>query len=303
MASVQERLAESLKVLKDYQDHHENLIIKGSKILGPTHTTRLVKAGYLQTVIKGWYMPSFPGSEGDTTVWYASFWQFITAYANSRFGAEWCLTAEESLDFYAGESVIPSQLVIRAKKASNNIIQLKFGDSLLDISAVLPKNLMIEPRYGLHLYSLAEALIFCSPQYYKTAPLNARTCLASLQDANEIIKVVADEGNTIRTSRVCGALMNIGRDDMATEISTFMQRLGYDMRIDNPFKEPPSNIVLSTSPYAVRIRLMWGNMRTQILSLQLPNACLHADFDTVIKNMEANYVKDSYNSLSIEGYR
>lgn len=42
MASVQEKLAESLKVLKDYQDTHDNL------------------------VIKGWYIPSFPGSEGDT---------------------------------------------------------------------------------------------------------------------------------------------------------------------------------------------------------------------------------------------
>lgn len=68
MASIQEKIAESLKVLKDYQDAHDNLVINGMKVLGDIHTKRLVANGYLQSVIKGWYIPSFPGSEGDTTV-------------------------------------------------------------------------------------------------------------------------------------------------------------------------------------------------------------------------------------------
>lgn len=74
MASIQERLADSLEVLKKYQDTHENLVINGQQELGTIHTKRLVQNGYLQPVIKGWYIPSFPGSEGDTTVWYASYW-------------------------------------------------------------------------------------------------------------------------------------------------------------------------------------------------------------------------------------
>ena len=41
MASVQEKLAESLSVLKDYQDSHGNMIIKGYSALGETHTKRL----------------------------------------------------------------------------------------------------------------------------------------------------------------------------------------------------------------------------------------------------------------------
>ena len=90
MATIQEKLAESLAVLKAYQDAHgDNLVIQGADTLGRTHTERLVSSGYLQMVIKGWYIPSSPGSEGDSTVWYVSYWNFITAYLDKRFNEDW----------------------------------------------------------------------------------------------------------------------------------------------------------------------------------------------------------------------
>lgn len=303
MASVQEKLAESLSVLKDYQDSHGNMIIKGYSALGETHTKRLLQNGYLQPVIRGWYILSFPGSESDTTVWYASYWQFISAYATSRFGQDWCLSAEESLSYYAGETTCPSQLIIRSTKANNNVVQLLHGDTLMDITASIPADMYVEPRYGIHLYPLAEALVYCSPQYFISDALNARTCLAQLKDASEIIKLVADEGNTTRAARVCGALRNIGRDDMADEINNFMQRLGHQLREDDPFVEKSPLAGISESPYSVRIRLMWEKMKKQIMSLGITLQFKSIDIDTVIANMEANYVKDSYHSLSIEGYR
>ena len=161
----------------------------------------------------------------------------------------------------------------------------------------------VEPRYGIHLYPLAEALVYCSPQYFISDALNARTCLAQLKDASEIIKLVADEGNTTRAARVCGALRNIGRDDMADEINNFMQRLGHQLREDDPFVEKSPLAGISESPYSVRIRLMWEKMKKQIMSLGITLQFKSIDIDTVIANMEANYVKDSYHSLSIEGYR
>ena len=303
MASVQEKLAESLSVLKDYQDSHGNMIIKGYSALGETHTKRLLQNGYLQPVIRGWYIPSFPGSEGDTTVWYASYWQFISAYATSRFGQDWCLTAEESLSYYAGETTCPSQLIIRSTKANNNVVQLLHGDTLMDITASIPAEMYVEPRYSIHLYPLAEALVYCSPQYFISDALNARTCLAQLKDASEIIKLVADEGNTTRAARICGALRNIGREDMADEINNFMQRLGHQLREDDPFVEKSPLAGISESPYSVRIRLMWEKMKKQIMSLGITLQFKSIDIDNVIANMEANYVKDSYHSLSIEGYR
>ena len=304
MASIQERLAESLKVLKAYQDAHNNLVICGAKALGETHTKRLVDNGYLQSVIKGWYIPSFPGSEGDTTVWYASYWSFVVAYANKRFGDKWCLSAEESLSFYAGETVAPSQLVIRTPKGSNNILQLMHGDSMLDISASLPKNVVVDSRFGVHLYSLEEALVFCSPQYFKSDALNARTCLCAVTDASEILKLVSEDGNTTRASRIVGALRSIGKNDIAEQIETFMGRLGYVIRPENPFDEGTEvSLARPLSPYAARIKLMWEKMRLQILAMELPKPASTIDPQKVLDDMEANYVKDSYHSLSIEGYR
>lgn len=173
----------------------------------------------------------------------------------------------------------------------------------MDITATIPAEMYIEPSYGIHLYPLAEALVYCSPQYFISDALNARTCLTQLKDASEIIKLVADEGNTTRAARVCGALRNIGRDDMADEINNFMQRLGHQLRENDPFVEKSPLAGIGESPYSVRIRLMWEKMKKQIMSLSITLQFKSIDIDTVIANMEANYVKDSYHSLSIEGYR
>ena len=136
MATIQEKLAESLAVLKAYQDAHgDNLVIQGADTLGRTHTERLVNSGYLQMVMKGWYIPSSPGSESDSTVWYVSYWHFITAYLDKRFNGAWCLSPELSLYFHSGKTVIPKQLIVRCENGTNNILQLPFGTSLVDIKA------------------------------------------------------------------------------------------------------------------------------------------------------------------------
>jgi len=305
MASVQEKLAESLSVLKQYQDTHENNIIQGMKTLGETHTKRLIQNGYLEQVIKGWYMPTLPGMEGDTTVWYASYWQFVVAYANNRFGCDWCLTPEESLDIYAGETVVPHQLILRSTKASNNIIQLKHGDTLLDITASMPRNVVVEPRFGLRMYSLTEALVFCTPTYFSRNAINARTCLLMVGGADEILKEVVDEGNSSRASRLVGALRNVGREEMAQKIRDYMVRIGHDIRPEDPFLDKVETLTSSRdiSPCAIRIRLMWKKMKEQILAFgqQIPNKAL--SIDEILSGMDENYVRDSYHSLSIEGYR
>lgn len=306
MASANDKLADSLNLLKQYQETHESSVIQGMKVLGDTHTKRLIQNGYLEQVIKGWYIPSMPGMEGDTTVWYASYWHFIVAYANYRFGEDWCLTAEESLDFYAGETVAPRQLIIRSPKANNNVITLKHGDSMLDITASMPKRMVTEPRYGLRLYPLSEALVFCTPAYFTKRTINARTCLLMLSSADEILQEVIDEGNSSRASRIVGALRNVGRDEMAQKILDYMTRTGHIMRPEDPFEDQVQGMSVSgrvVSPYAIRIPLMWKRMKEQMLALSLDSTPTVLSTEQILANMEANYVRDSYHSLSIEGYR
>lgn len=304
MATVNQRLAESLRVMKEYQEKNDNSVIHGKNALGTTHTNRLLDSGYLQPIIKGWYMPSLPGNEGDTTVWYTSYWHFICSYGNYRFGKDWSLSAEQSLAFYSGNYVVPKQVVIRAKNASNNIIQLKYGDTLLDIAATLPHRPIKEKQFGLNVYSIAEALLFCSPQYFITNRIEAQTCLESLGDASEIISIASNQGNSTRAARIVGALNFIGRNDLADEIMRMMTRLGYDLRPENPFDEDNFSPLgtVQRSPYSIRIKLMWEDMRQQILGI-IPPPKVDKNVEQVLANMDANYVKDSYHSLSIEGYR
>ena len=302
MATLQEKLAESLAVLKEYQDKHpDNLVIKGMSILGRTHTKRLVDNGYLQMVIKGWYIPSSPGSEGDSTVWYVSYWWFVVAYLESKFGSDWSLSQELSLYFYSGKTVIPKQLVVRSEKASNNILQLPFGTSILDIKASVPDVVEKEPRYGLRLYPKPVALLMVSPDYFRRNPIEARICLSSVQDVTPIVAAAIDGGHTTRAGRLAGAFRSIGREEMADTLLRTMKKIGYEVKEENPFEDKVDVRQIEPSPYASRIQLLWMQMRKTVLSLK-PASAKRSE-NEILSQMDSGYIKDSYNSLSIEGYR
>lgn len=302
MATIQEKLADSLAVLKAYQDAHPgNLVIRGTSVLGTTHTKRLVANGYLQMVVKGWYVPSFPGSEGDSTVWYVSYWSFVVSYLESKFGSAWCLSPELSLYFYSGKSVIPTQLIVRSNKGTNNILHLPFNTSVLDIKAAIPDKVEVEPRYGVRLYPLPLALLMASPDYFRRHALEARTCLSLIRDVASMAAAAIDGGHSTKVGRLVGALRSIGRAEMADSLLYTMKQVGYDVREENPFEDEVKVRLLETSPYAARIRLMWMQMRKTVLSLKPKPRKRSAS--AVLSQIDACYVKDSYNSLSIEGYK
>lgn len=306
MATLQEKLADSLAVLKAWQDDHkDNMVIQGASTLGEMHTKRLVDNGYLQMVIKGWYIPSSPGSEGDSTVWYVSYWSFVTAYLDSKLGEQWCLSPELSLYFYSGKSIIPKQLIVRSPKASNNILSLPFGTSILDIKASIPNSVVKEPRYGVNLYPLSLSLLMASPDYYRRNSLEARTCLAMIRDISSMTAVAIEGGHSTRAGRVVGALRSIGREEMADTLLTTMRQIGYEVSEENPFEENIRLPETSVSPYASRIRLMWARMRQIVVALKESTGAHPSKINLadVLSNMDATYIKDSYNSLSIEGYK
>ena len=125
MATPGEKLAESLQALKKLQDKDNSLVIYGTTQLSRTHRDRLKMNGWLQEVLKGWYIVSKPGEEGDTTVWYSSFWNFIKAYCNRKYGNQWVLSPELSLDRWSGSTVIASQyfrLGVNSRRLSSRIL-------------------------------------------------------------------------------------------------------------------------------------------------------------------------------------
>src|SRR5690606_34836510 len=115
MASPAEKLAESLEVLKELQDR--GVVAVRSVDLSRTHRERLLQSGFLQEVMKGWYIPARPDEQaGESTSWYASFWDFCASYLNERFGNEWSLSPEQSLFLHAGNFTVPRQLLVRTPK-------------------------------------------------------------------------------------------------------------------------------------------------------------------------------------------
>lgn len=83
-----------MQALKELQDKDNSLVIYGTTQLSRTHRDRLKLNGWLQEVLKGWYIVSKPGTEGDTTVWYSSFWNFIKAYYNRKYGNQRVLSPD-----------------------------------------------------------------------------------------------------------------------------------------------------------------------------------------------------------------
>lgn len=306
MATIAEKMAESLAVLKAYQDRQgDHLVIQGADTLGRVHTERLLDAGYLKMVIKGWYIPSSPGSEGDSTVWYVSYWSFIAAYLDSKFGDRWCLSPELSLYYYSGKSVIPKQLIVRSDTGTNNVLDLPFGTSILDIKATLPPVIERDSRYGIRLYPLSYALLMVGPDYYRKHALEARTCLSMIRDVSPVLSAAMDGGHTTRAGRVAGALRSIGREEQADALLSTMRQVGYTVTEENPFEENVRIDIIEKSPYAARIKLMWQQMRPVVIS-DLASFGIRPqspDVSSVLSMMDATYIKDSYHSLSIEGYK
>jgi len=83
MASPHEKLAVSLQVLRALQQR--GVVAVRSDYLTRTHRERLVKNGFLQEVMKGWYIPVRPDeATGESSAWYASFWGTSCSYMSTR---------------------------------------------------------------------------------------------------------------------------------------------------------------------------------------------------------------------------
>lgn len=301
MAAIAELLSNSLEALKQAQSDGEFMIIKSGE-LSPTHIKRLVANNFLKPIIKGWYVVTDPRTlPGDSTAWYASFWSFIARYAHERFGNDWCLSAEQSLAIYSGSTTIPPQALIRSPKGNNNSVQLISPTSIFNLSAELPSKINKNNLYNLNLYTIPEAIIIATPSMYNNDPLTMRTALAMITDPSEILKILVDTGQTVRAGRVAGAFRNIGRADFADEIMGTMKRIGYDVREEDPFTEV-IKVGLSVSPYATRLRLMWQNMREDVIA-NFSRSKSNLSATEFLEQMDARYKLDAYNSLSIEGYR
>jgi len=305
MATPSEKLAQSLEILEKFQDVEGIAVIKSDEITR-THKDRLVSKGFIQEVIKGWYITSSPEAlKGDTTSWYASFWKFAIVYLKSRFSNNWCLSPDQSLQFHAGNKTVPKQLLVRSPKARNKVTNLMFDNSIFDVRASMPNNVELVTLDGMNVYSLVAGLVAVNVDFYTRHSIDARTCLAMIKDASEILAKLLDGGKSVVAGRLAGAFRNIGKDKIADEIINTMKSAGYDIRENDPFTEKISITYNSReiSPYVNRIKVMWSQMRQTVMDNFSLTGTAITDVEAYLKEVEANYTSDAFHSLSIEGYR
>jgi hypothetical protein len=306
MATPQEKLAQALDALKKLQQDKNIVVIKASDLSDP-HKKQLKNNGFIKEVIKGWYISNRPDEQDrDTTSWYMSFWDFASAYLNSRFGKEWCLSPDQSLLLHSGNRIIPTQLLVRSPKASNNVVSLLHRTSVFDSKVEIPKVSIRTSRNGLQLYSLENGLIAVRAEFYTRHATDARACLAMVKDTSTLLEKLLEGGHSVVAGRLAGAFRNIGNIRLADNIIKTMKSAGYDIREIDPFAEKlPENILdkRETSPYVNRIRLMWHKMRPLVITNFPKTKELPTDIDAYLQEVEEHYAEDAYHSLSIEGYR
>jgi Fic/DOC family len=304
MAQPPDKLADSLAVLKAIQDRGIVAIPAGE--LSRTHREKLLKGGFIQQVMRGWYIHSWPDEQpGESTGWYASYWGFCADYLNSRFAEDWCLSPEQSIQLHAGNRSVPRQLLVRSPSGGNKPVELLHGTSLFDIRLNMPPPADMVVKDGLRLYLLPAALIGCAPGRFATYPLDLRTALAMISDPSDLLARLLDGGHTVVAGRLAGAFRNIGRRRIADRIIETMRTAGYAAAENDPFADQPPCALEAreVSPYVNRMRLMWARMREPILRVFPDPPGLAADSAAYLRNVDDIYLNDAYNSLSIEGYR
>jgi hypothetical protein len=304
MAAPAEKLAESLEVLKALQK--EGAVAIRSADLSRVHRERLLKGGFLQEVMKGWYIPARPDEPaGESTAWYACFWDFCAAYFRARFGDDWCVSPEQSLLLHTGNRTVPGQLLVRSPKAGNKVTKLPHDTSVLDVRAAMPDLDETVEIDGLRLYALPAALVSSAPGFYRQHATEARAALAMVADTSDLLRPLLEGGHSTIAGRLAGALRNIGRDRMAEAIVKTMQAAGYTIRVDDPFDAAAATLLAprTVSPCVNRLRLLWEAMRVPVIERFPVCPGLPGRPQDYLKDVEEIYVTDAYHSLSIEGYR
>jgi fido (protein-threonine AMPylation protein) len=301
----QEKLAASLDKLKDLQADGRRVFQSGE--FSRIDRERLTKQGFLREVIKGWLISSAPGTtKGDSTPWYASFWQFCALYCDSRFQKNWHVSPEQSLLLHAEDTVVPNQVVIYSPKGANNTIQLLFGMSLYDLKQPQmppPEELMV--KEGLRLFTPAAALTRIPESFFSRHPVEVQVVLAGIKDSSEVLPRLLAGGHSAIAGRLAGAFRRVGRAAIADEIMKTMKAAGYDLRESDPFssKQAFGTIKTGIAPIVGRINALWESMREPVIAAFPIAPGLPKNKKDYLRFVDRIYQNDAYHSLSIEGYR
>ena len=304
MPKPNEKLAESLAALQALQKGGRRVF--RSRELSRTHRERLLRNGFLREVMKGWLISSSPQArEGDSTPWYASFWEFCASYCQDRFDEAWHLSPEQSVLLHAQNTVIPTQVVVYSLKGTNHTMNLLFGTSIYDLKQPeMPPAVDVSVKDGLRLFSPAAALVKVPETFFTRKPIETQVVLAGIREASDVLRLLLNGGHSAKAGHIAGAFRRIGRPQVADEIVRAMKSAGYDVRETDPFasKQTFGVLPIVTAPIVGRIQAMWESMRGTVVGTFPKAPGLPRNRREYLRFVDDMYKSDAYHSLSIEGY-
>lgn len=267
----------------------------------------LLSSGWLQEVIRGWYMLVRPdvatGDTGDTAAWYANFWDFVRIYLQHRFGNDYCLNAESSLDLHTENPTVPKQVIVIVKQGAG-LRKLMHDTSLMMYAD--PNNFPAEitQKQGINVMTLPYALCKVSPTYFLRNARDVELALRTVQIPAEISRLVIRFNLKAAAARLMGAYQFLRDDEKAMLIKNDLDIAGIAVIPENPFQQAQPLLTASRikSPYAGRIQAMWSEARDAVIGLFPKPPGLPRKSDAYLRHIEEIYQYDAYNSLSIEGY-
>lgn len=304
MATHAEKLVTSRKILSNLIRESNTTVFRSIEF-SRVHRERLVQAGFLVEIINGWLLVADPTKQaGESTLWYANFWNFLSVFLEERFGNNYCLSSESSLALQVGSTAIPAQVTIITGKASGQTVELPFNTSLFlyqDIKNLPEKR---ETKNGLQVMMLPEAITRLTKTYFAEHPIEAGVALSLIRDSSELLFYLLGRGQTTIAGYLAGAYRHMNRDDMAIRILESMTAAGHKVLVENPFTKPVASLpTLKASPYANRLQALWFHYRKEVVERFPVAPGLPKNGKAYLSAVDEHYVNDAYNSLSIEGYQ
>jgi len=280
-------------------------VVFAAKEMGRVHRDRLIASGHLQRIIGGWLLRTPPErDEDDGTAWWAAYWIFCAAYCESRFGAVWHLSAEQSVLLHVEDTVVPSELVVCSPRGQNNDLELLHGTSLYDLREATPppaEDLVL--RQGLRLYSLDAALVKVPEAFYGAHPLEAQLALRAVPDASGLLRRLLRTGQPIVAGRLAGAFRHIGRLDVTDEILATMRSAGHVPVERNPFTAPrlPMAVRRGAPSLVARLAGLAALGRASIADRLPVSPGRITDPNAYLESLPARHGDDAFHGLWLDG--
>jgi len=299
-----DKIAQALARVKRIAEKNQSHIVR-SKQINRSDREVLVKTKWLVEILKGWYLLVTPtAKDGESSAWYASYWDFARLYLQDRFDDEYCLSAENSINLHIRETIIPTQIIVICEKGGG-VCHLPFDTSIFSYidSSSLPSE-RVEMQ-GLQVMPLGFALCKLTPTYFEKNPNEAKLGLGLLRTSEEVSSILLKFNFQKAAARIIGALEYLGRNALANNIKSDLSIFGWTIQPINPFQTAikPFKTSKPSSPIAIRIESMWADFREDIISIfQKPKQKI-ARLDKIFERIEGLYKEDAYHSLSIEGYQ